>query len=38
MTTVVQRERRTQNRVVDLFHTQLDYDYFTIGPNGHHSN
>ena len=27
MTTVGQRERRTQNRVVDLFHKQLDYDY-----------
>jgi type I restriction enzyme R subunit len=27
MTTVGQRERRTQNRVVELFHKQLDYDY-----------
>jgi len=27
MTTVGQIERRTQNRVVDLFQTQLDYEY-----------
>lgn len=27
MTTVGQRERRTQNRVVELFHKQLDYEY-----------
>ena len=27
MTTVGQRERRTQNRVVELFQKQLDYDY-----------